>query len=131
MKKIYSLCLFLFAANLLSAHKMNDSYVPALFGENKMSASDYVNIQKDKDLVLNLVTENSQKLLRVSFNGNEGMEGDLKIFNRAKEQKAEFNFELIKFPNYATVDITDLPPGTYTIELHTKKAIHTSRLTIQ
>jgi hypothetical protein len=87
-------------------------------------------IQK-KNLVLNLVTANSKKLVQVSFNGDEGMHGTLKIFNSLNEKVGEFNLELIAFPNYATVDITSLSTGKYKAELSTRTAIHTSDLIIK
>ena len=85
----------------------------------------------DKDMVLNMVIENGHRLLRVSLNSYEGTEGELRIYNAANEQKGEFYFELIKYPHYATVDITDLVPGNYTVKLTTKIAAHTAVITVQ
>ena len=86
---------------------------------------------KDVDLILNNITENSKRILRVSFNGNEGSEGSLKMISLSNKVLKEANFELIKYPYYASVDITDLPAATYKVELATKKGIHTSFLIVK
>jgi hypothetical protein len=124
MKNVLLLLLFFFTSAILSASKLSNGLPLSLItGQEKISV--------DKDLVLNIFIENGHRLLRVSFNGSEGSEGDLKIFNPAHEVNAEFNFELIKYPNYATVDLTDLTPGNYLVELSTKIAVHTATLSIQ
>jgi hypothetical protein len=88
--------------------------------------------QKDEsDLILNSVIDGSEKILQVSFNGSEGTDGTLRIFNTTKSLVKEANFELIKFPFYASVDISSLASGTYKVELTTKKGIHTSSLIVK
>ena len=72
-----------------------------------------------------------QKLLRVSFNANEGNDGTLKVYNAQNTLVTESNFELIKSPFYATVDLTALSSGTYTLKLTTAQGEYVSTLTIQ
>lgn len=73
----------------------------------------------------------NSKLLRVSFNGNEGNEGTLKIYNSQNALVLESNFELIKSPFYASVDVTNLQAGDYSLVLSTAVDNHTSQLIIQ
>lgn len=86
---------------------------------------------KDPLLILKLVQVDSKKLLQISFNGNEGVDAEVKILDDRKNIAATFNLELIKTPYYATVDVTNLPPGKYSIELSTKIGLHTSTLLIK
>lgn len=73
----------------------------------------------------------SKKLLRISFNGNEGTDGELKIYNIQNKLVSTSNFELIKSPYYATVDITSLESGSYSVVLITNKGSHNSTLQIK
>jgi hypothetical protein len=73
----------------------------------------------------------NSKLLRVSFNGNEGNEGTLKIYNSQNALVLESNFELIKSPFFASVDVTNLQAGDYSLVLSTAVDNHTSQLIIQ
>lgn len=84
----------------------------------------------DAALVLRVEIISGKKLLRVSFNANEGSEGKLKLIDNRGKEVLLANFELIKFPYYATVDITNLPTGTYTANLITQLAVHSSELNI-
>ncbi len=84
----------------------------------------------ENNLILKIELVDGKRLLRVSFNGNEGSDGTLKIYDDSKKLVIESNFELIKYPYYATVDITNLAFGKYTASLITKQNIHTSVLTI-
>lgn len=86
---------------------------------------------EDNLLLLHLDIVDSGKLLRVSFNGNEGADGELKIYDEKKELVSLSNFELIKTPFYATVDVTSLPSGSYSVVLSTKLGSHTSTLQIK
>ncbi len=88
-------------------------------------------IQSDEPFTFYLENVGGQKLLRVSFNGNEGNDGTLTVFNAQNVQVIESNFELIKSPFYATVDVSNLQAGTYTIKLVTAEREHTSTITIQ
>jgi len=73
----------------------------------------------------------NSKLLRVSFNGNEGNEGTLKIYDSNNILVIESNFELIKSPYFASVDVTNLSEGNYSLILTTATTSHTSQLVIQ
>lgn len=87
-------------------------------------------IGNDNDLVLKLEIIESKKILRVSFNGNEGTDGSLIIFNDQNKPLVQSNFELIKTPFYASVDVSTLSSGKYKVELTTPKGKHTTSLTI-
>ena len=87
-------------------------------------------IENDNDLVLKLEIIESKKILRVSFNGNEGTDGSLIIFNNQNKPLVQSNFELIKTPFYASVDVSTLSAGKYKVELTTPKGKHTTSLTI-
>jgi hypothetical protein len=82
-------------------------------------------------LVLKIEIVDSKRLLRVSFNGSEGTDGELKLYNTSNEMVVESNLELIKSPFYATVDISSLPAGTYTAKLTTVNNVHTSSIIVQ
>lgn len=88
-------------------------------------------IFQESNLVLNVEVQNSKKILRVSFNGNEGNDGELKIFNNSNQLVAQSNFELIKSPFYASVDISSLAAGNYVVKLTTNVAVHQSSLVLQ
>jgi hypothetical protein len=85
----------------------------------------------DNPLVLNLESVDSRKLLRVSFNGNEGIDGELKIYDDQNTLVSTSNFELIKSPFYATVDVTSLKSGSYSVILYTKSGSHNTTLQIK
>lgn len=78
-----------------------------------------------------IVYENNNRILRISFNGNEGPEGVLTIYNANNTMVKEASFELIKSPFYASVDITNLPTGLYTAKLVTSKDVHSVPLTVK
>ncbi|MEI6021639.1 MAG: hypothetical protein WCR21_10965 [Bacteroidota bacterium] len=84
----------------------------------------------DAALVMRVEIVGGKKLLRVSFNANEGSEGSLKMVDARGKEVLRANFELIKFPYYATVDVTNLAAGTYTVKLKTQEAVHTNELNI-
>lgn len=86
---------------------------------------------KNPVLSLEIVMDNSNRILHVSFNGDEGHEGTLKIYNHSGNLVKESNFELIKSPFYASVDITGLEKGNYKVELTTSKGIHSSNIEIK
>ena len=92
---------------------------------------DIVMTVNDEVLILRIEIVNGKKLLRVSFNANEGNEGKLKITTSAGKEVLSAGFELIKFPYYATVDITGLPAGSYTAFLSTQLAVHSNQLVIE
>ncbi|MEN9323159.1 MAG: hypothetical protein RIT03_98 [Bacteroidota bacterium] len=75
-------------------------------------------------LVLKVELVDSKKILRVSFNGNEGVDAEMNFYNTKNERVLTANFELIKSPYYASVDVTNLPTGTYTVHLNTQSGKH-------
>lgn len=98
--------------------------------DNSLRTEHHCAISQDDDFVLILETIGSKRILKVSFNGNEGNEGELKIYNNSNEKVLESNFELIKTPFYASVDVTNLPVGSYIAKLSTNKAVHQNNLII-
>ena len=88
-------------------------------------------LKKGNELILSIIPIESKKILRISFNGNEGTDGTLRIFSVSQKLVKEANFELIKCPYYASLDITEILPGTYQVELTTKKGIHACTLSVK
>jgi len=117
------LLLFVIAANAIQS-KSNVSKNYSIFLKNN-------SFLKDELLVLNLDFVDSKKLLRISFNGNEGTDGELKIYDEKNVLVTSSNFELIKSPFYATVDVTALSTGTYLVVLITNSGSHKSNLQIK
>ncbi|MCX6310392.1 MAG: hypothetical protein NT084_02005 [Bacteroidetes bacterium] len=101
----------------------------SLLAEKKQHSISYFSLEPD--MVLSVSTSNSKKLLFVSFNANEGSDGTMRIFNSAHKVAVESNFELIKSPFYATVDISGLRAGDYTVELTTSIGTHIMSLQIK
>ncbi len=88
-------------------------------------------LPKDSDIVLNLEHMFNKKLLQVSLNVQEEGDGRLKIFNLDGKALISANIELIKYPYYATVDVTSLTSGTYVAIVMTTKGIHSTNLIIE
>jgi hypothetical protein len=108
----------------------------AICEQRQNSGNRYLNIgiilvdtvTKEQKLIFQLKKEGSQQILRISFNGNEGNNGTLKIFNTKGDLVKEAHFELIKTPYYASVDVTNLKPGIYSLILKTTAGEHTSSI---
>jgi hypothetical protein len=83
----------------------------------------------DTLLVLNIEMQYGARVLKVSFNGNEGTDGTLQIKLNSTVVKAA-SFELIKQPFYASVDISNLAAGTYQVILTTATGTHSSSILI-
>jgi hypothetical protein len=83
----------------------------------------------DTLLVLNIEMQYGARVLKVSFNGNEGTDGTLQIKLNNTVVKAA-SFELIKQPFYASVDISNLALGTYQVVLTTATGTHSSFILI-
>ena len=123
-KAIFVILLFcVFAANAIQSKSNVTKNHPVILKNDSFF--------KDELLVLNLNFVDSKKLLRVSFNGNEGTDGELKIYDEKNVLVTSSNFELIKSPFYATVDVTALSSGTYMVILVTKSGSHKSNLQIK
>jgi hypothetical protein len=123
---LIAITLLLFSTNNAFAVKMQNPKQSNLVLTKKLPV-----FIVDDALVLKIEIVDAKRLLRVSFNGSEGPEGELKLYNASNEMVIESNFELIKSPFYATVDINTLAVGTYTAKLTTGTAVHTATLIIQ
>ena len=123
---LIAITLLLFSTNNAFAVIMHNPKQSNLAGTKKLPV-----FIVDDALVLKIEIVDAKRLLRVSFNGSEGPEGELKLYNASNEMVIESNFELIKSPFYATVDINTLAVGTYTAKLTTGSSVHTSTLIIQ
>jgi hypothetical protein len=88
-------------------------------------------IAEQSSLVLETQNIESRRLLRISFNGNEGTNGYFELYNYNNDLVKQSKFELIKFPFYASVDVTDLEAGTYAVRLTTSDQIHYTNLVIE
>jgi hypothetical protein len=122
-KAIFSLLLcFIFVATA-------SANIPNYFSKGLLLITNEALI-KDPLLVLKIEQVDSKKLLRVSFNGNEGVDAEIKIFDDKNSLISSFNLELIKSPYYATVDVTNLQPGKYSVILNTKMGLHNSTIQI-
>jgi N-acetylneuraminic acid mutarotase len=122
-KAIFSIFFcFVFIAN---ANTKTSNYLSKYFSLKKKET--FVN---DPLLVLKVEQVDSKKLLRISFNGNEGIEAEIKILDDKNTLISSFNLELIKSPYYATVDVTNLQSGNYSVILNTKMGLHNSKLHI-
>ena len=111
--------------------KANANEFISVFTQKQMKAIKNSLLPKDDLLVLNIESVDSRKLLRISFNGNEGTDGELKIYDDKNILVTTSNFELIKSPFYATVDVTTLPSGSYSVVLITKSGSHNSSLQLK
>ncbi len=120
-------CLFLSLLFKQPVIATNCKYPKTKLGENIFIKKC---IEVDSNLVLHIEKVDLKSLLRVSFNGNEGNDGKLKIYDQSNNLLIQSNFELIKSPFYATVDISALLPGIYPVSLNTKYGIHHLTLTI-
>ena len=85
----------------------------------------------DSNLILLIDYDNQDRLLKISFNGNEGNDGTMKILDNNNNVLIESNFELIKSPYYATVNISVLSVGSYQVILETNSQVHTATLVVQ
>ncbi len=111
--------------------KANANELISVFTQEQTKTITNSLLPMDELLVLNLESVDSRKLLRISFNGNEGTDGELKIYDDKNTLVTTSNFELIKSPYYATVDVTSLPNGNYSVVLTTKSGNHNSSLQLK
>ena len=88
-------------------------------------------VTDDTQLKLKLNKEDWKINVQVSFNGNEGNKGKLKVYNSSKELVTEFDIELKKSPEYYSVNLDEFANDTYTFELTTGSGVHTSYLIIK
>jgi hypothetical protein len=85
----------------------------------------------DSEFVAVAIKSESAIDLHVSFNGNEGSTGTLKIFNADNQLVHVFQIELKAAPNFYNVNLNEFSDGQYTLELTTTNAVHTTQITIQ
>lgn len=113
--------LLLLLSNNSFAHQISDPTQNNLL-QTPVSTNDTL-------LVLNIEMQYGARVLKVSFNGNEGTDGTLQIKLNNTVVKAA-SFELIKQPFYASVDISNLAAGTYQVILTTATGTHSSSILI-
>jgi phenolic acid decarboxylase len=113
--------LLLFLSNNSFAHRISSPIQNNLL-QTPVSTNDTL-------LVLNIEMQYGARVLKVSFNGNEGTDGTLQIKLNNTVVKAA-SFELIKQPFYASVDISNLAAGTYQVVLTTAIGTHSSSILI-
>ena len=87
-------------------------------------------VSDDPNLVLNATKDGSRVNLQVSFNGNEGITGTLKILNGSNELLREFQINLKQSPNNESINLSEYDSGTYTCILVTSSGTHISHFTI-
>lgn len=102
----------------------------SVYSLSEKSCNDFIYEAPDV-VVFEIVKENNSNLLRISFNKEEGQEATFVIYNAQNRVLLESNFELIKYPNYATVDISNLAKGSYQTMLTTQKGRYSKTLVIQ
>ncbi len=122
-------CFFMLPISQVIANSTENGLREKTKREDEMTIAGIYN-DNDTALMMRIEIISGKKLLRVSFNGKEGSDGKLKLADARGKEVLSANFELIKFPYYATVDITNLAAGSYTAKLITQEAVHTSELNI-
>lgn len=75
-------------------------------------------------LILKVEMVDGKKIVRISFNGNEGVDAEMNFYNAKNQLVHTANFELIKSPYYASVDVSAMAPGKYSVVLSTQKGKH-------
>ena len=84
----------------------------------------------DPNIVLNVVKLDWDVNLQISFNGNEGATGTLKIYNSSNQLINQFNVNLVSSPNFSNISLAEWAAGTYSVELTTSSGVHTSHFTV-
>ena len=84
----------------------------------------------DANLQLIAIVNESVINLHVSFNGNEGATGSMKIYNASNQMVTEVDVNLVAAPSFTIVNLNEWSPGTYSVELTTSSGTHTSHFTI-
>ncbi len=130
MKKINQLCFNSIRFGLIALFVLWSGVSVLKASNNKSFQSLKVLAPQDNPLAFYVENVANQKLLRVSFNANEGTDGTLYIYDSNNQVVNESSFELIKSPFYATVDVTSIAAGTYTLKLITATGTHTGTLTL-
>ncbi|MEI6487532.1 MAG: hypothetical protein WCP52_01145 [Bacteroidota bacterium] len=87
-------------------------------------------VNNDKKLNAEMIKTDSKQEIRVSFAGNEGPKGNLKIYNSIHQLITEYTIELKKAPEYYSIYVAEFSDGEFTLRLTTDKGMHTTQLTI-
>lgn len=89
-------------------------------------------ITNDPELRLEYTMNYSTPVVRMSFDGNDGDKGFLQVLNKdGVVMRQVEEVELINSPYYFTLDVSELPAGTYTFSLKTASKTYTSAVTIK
>lgn len=110
------------SANLISGDSGG-----SMMNQNVLS----VTTKNDSTIVLNVVNMFNKKLLHVSVNSSAIGEGKLKIIDINGREVLSANIEIIRYPYYATVDITALSNGSYVLAVKSPQGIHSTNLIIE
>ena len=84
----------------------------------------------DPNLQLTLVKNDWDINLHISFNGNEGTNGTIKVYNSSNQFVNQFNISLVNSPAFSSINLGEWSSGTYLVELTTASGVHTSHFTI-
>ena len=84
----------------------------------------------DPNLQFTVIKNDWEINVHVSFNGNEGANGTLKIYNASNQLVSEFAINLVSSPGFATINLNEWSSGIYSVELTTASGVHTSHFTI-
>ena len=84
----------------------------------------------DANLQLAVIKNDWDVKLHISFNGNEGTNGVLKISNSSSQLVNQFEISLINSPNFFNLNLPEWSSGTYLVELTTSSGVHVSHFTI-
>jgi hypothetical protein len=106
---------------------------PALSANKKLNIEFYRCLSQaldDADLIITLVKSQAHMDAHISFNGNEGSKGVIKIKNAKGELMKQFEIDLVHAPNFSVFNLDEYALGTYTFELITSNGIHVSHLII-
>ncbi len=84
----------------------------------------------DPNLQTQIIKNNGDANLNISFNGIEGSSGSLSIYNASSELVMELQITLKQSPDFTTVNLGEFTEGTYTCNLTTTSGAHVSHFTI-
>ena len=90
----------------------------------------YAPVADDENFVVVFSHTENRAEAHVSFNGNEGTTGTVKIKNANNELVNKFEIGLVHTPNFSTIDLTEYATGVYAFELTTATAVHVSHITV-
>lgn len=89
-------------------------------------------ITNDPELKAVFTMNYEEPVVRVSFDGNDGANAFFRMISKEGVVMVQIDqVELIKSPNYFTVNVTEIPAGTYTVWLKTAAKEYTSTVTIK